>query len=140
LESALAVNPQKVRRMSDKFKDAAIDQALAAALSSGVELTYGNQVYHAPASFEEACRLKEKYKSKLKIYSGATDLGVQDNKRVVQPQRVMSLHLIEQAGQIKESGDRVEVGAKVSLRILEEYCRVALPELANFLKIFASPQ
>ena len=74
------------------------------------------------------------------ITSGATDLGVVQNKGKLKITKSVSLNNIADAYSITEDGSTVCIGAKASLASVEQACLKSFPEFSHLLHIFASPQ
>lgn len=92
-----------------------------------------------PRTIEEAVKLKRAY-PKLRLISGATDLGVQKNKGKIVYQQLMSLNNVKTAYDITDDGKALTIGAKVSLTNVEEATKNYFSEFSHLLHIFASPQ
>ncbi|MBF0298570.1 MAG: FAD binding domain-containing protein [Oligoflexia bacterium] len=103
--------------------------------------------FYAPTDIHEAINFKVegiKADEKTYVFSSATDLGVQINKDFIAPTRILSLNSISNLYEIKEESrngvEGIILGAKVSLSRLQNFVRKKIPELYNFLFVFASPQ
>lgn len=97
------------------------------------------KIIFAPVTLAQAVDFKVKY-PQVRIFSGATDVGVQINKGKDPGKYQMSFHLLDELYQIKQDGELISIGAKVSLDSLQSYMESRVPEFARFLNIFASPQ
>lgn len=92
-----------------------------------------------PVSLKDALRYKNDNPT-CRIVSGATDLGVQSNKRRIKLEKILYLGMISELDNFTEHDDKVEVGALVNLSDLEKKIESNFNELSNLLKVFASPQ
>ena len=90
-----------------------------------------------PVSEEGALKIKS---SDVKITSGATDLGVLVNKGKHEQLKVACFNNVADFAKIEKIGNEYHVGAKVTWTQLEEAIENDLPEYADMIKIFASPQ
>lgn len=74
------------------------------------------------------------------IVQGATDFGVWCNKRGFTTDAVLSLDAIEGLGELRIEGGQLTAGGRVTLAQLESFVQDKLPELAQVLDRFGSPQ
>ncbi len=139
IQAAMDVDRSKLKPMKDQFNTAEIDKALKEDRSKSIFIEWNGKEFFAPVSLAEAAEYKKKHKN-ARIFSGATDIGVQINKGRDPGSHLMSLHLIKELYEIKEDAESIQVGAKTSLYELEKFVADKAPEFANFLHIFASPQ
>ena len=95
--------------------------------------------YFAPIAIKEACAYLFNNPSAV-IYSGGTDLGVQINKNLFQPQKILSLHLIKELYDLRIVDSHIVVGARISIDELQKYIKDKISSMDNFLNVFASPQ
>jgi xanthine dehydrogenase small subunit len=103
----------------------------------------GSFQFWAPTQMAEVSKLLKKF-PQSKIIGAATDLGVLHNKGKGEIRRAISLHLIPSLFEIRPlrsgTGSRVRVGARATLSELRDWLEPKIPEFANFLDLFASPQ
>ncbi|MEY4617813.1 MAG: xanthine dehydrogenase small subunit [Pseudomonadota bacterium] len=98
-----------------------------------------NQLLAIPATMSRALSWKAEY-PEIKILGGATDLGVEANKRELFFQSWMSLKNIDELSRLQKKKDgRYEIGANVSLTSVRRALKKDHPEFSEFLKNFASP-
>lgn len=95
--------------------------------------------FFKPVSLQDAIEFKAA-NPKCVIVQGATDFGVWCNKRGFTPGAVLSLDGIDGLGELSVDGGQIRVGGRVSLTQLEEFVRDKVPELAQILDRFGSPQ
>jgi xanthine dehydrogenase small subunit len=95
--------------------------------------------FFKPVALQEAIEFKAA-NLKCVIVQGATDFGVWCNKRGFTPGAVLSLDGIAGLGDLSVDGGQLRVGGRVSLTQLEEFVRDKVPELAQVLDRFGSPQ
>lgn len=103
-----------------------------------IQIQSGSKHFYAPLTYAEAVSYKARQEAR--IFASATDLGVQINKDRSNPTVICSLNLVPEAHTLKESEGVISVGARVTLNELEHFMRGRIPEFAQLLKIFASPQ
>ncbi len=105
----------------------------------GIEIKTPDRVFYAPTSFAEAAAFKGS-EPESKIFSSATDMGVLINKERANPLKITNLSRVADAHAITEEAGQIQLGARVSLSQLENFCRSRIPEFARLMHIFASPQ
>ncbi len=139
IEAACAVEPEKLKRVRERYGNKAIENELSKCFKVPVQIEHGKKIYFSPVTAVEAARFKSKNKS-VKIFSAATDLGVQVNKGFISNEINLALHQIPELYTLKKTGSRIFVGAKVTLTELEKFVADLVPEFEKFLRIFASAQ
>lgn len=132
LDAAVSVDKSKIKKLSEIYSN-------KISLPEGIEIKTKEFEFYAPSTLDEVLELKSKYND-IKMISSATDIGVQINKEVFEPHRLLSLQNIKEAYEINESSDSIEIGAKVNLTQLEKKMESFDSEFSDFLRIFASPQ
>jgi xanthine dehydrogenase small subunit len=75
-----------------------------------------------------------------KIVAGGTDVGVQINKRVIAPQTFLDLNRVSELSGVSVEGHTLVCGARARWVDLENICREQVPEFAEIISIFGSPQ
>lgn len=139
LEAALHVDPARVKRVVDRYGSPRIMTDLRTALAEPMEVRDGSRRFRAPISLAEAADwLREN--PGTRIFSAATDLGVQYNKERFEIENLLSLHAIRELYELREEKDAYVVGAKTDLASLQDFMEMRVPEFARFLNVFASPQ
>jgi xanthine dehydrogenase small subunit len=106
--------------------------------AGSVHLKHQGLEIFLPSTIAEAVETFNR--EKIKIVSGATDLGVLYNKGKWAPEKMMSLAAIAELKNITEEKDALVVGARASLTQLETATVKLFPELSRMLHLFASPQ
>jgi len=139
VEAACSVDRSKLKSMASRYGDSAIEKDLAKHCKIPVLIESGSKKFVSPVTSAEAARFRGKHKG-ARIFSAATDLGVQKNKGLIQPDVNLSLNLIPELYTLKKNGSRIHVGSKVSLTDLENFVAGHIPEFESFLRIFASKQ
>lgn len=131
IKAALDVKGQP--RIDDLFPPAPIIDALP----NGEGVRIGN--FYKPASLAEAIEFKAAH-PKCVIVQGATDFGVWCNKRGFVPEAVLSLDAVPGLDELRVEGDELHVGGRTTLASLEEFVAGRIPQLAQILDRFGSPQ
>ena len=139
VEAALTVRATEKHSVAGRYSNpAAIADALNTATKSLLIEHDGIKLF-APVSLREAVTFAAKNPG-FKVLAAATDMGVQTNKGKPLPRALLSLHLIRDLYQAKQSRSGIVVGARVTLAQLRRLCETSAPELASFLNLFGSPQ
>ena len=143
LRACVSVDPATVKRISELFPAqqplALARAALAQPLALEADRDGTLLSVFAPSTVAQACEYRTA-NPEARVVAGATDLGVQINKRRTDPSRFLSLSSISELRRLSVDGGFLAVGALVVWSDLEQLCRKAAPEFARILAIFASPQ
>ena len=139
VEAALTVRATEKHSVAGRYSNpAAIADALNTTTKS-LLIEHDGMKLFAPVSLREAVTFAAKNPG-FKVLAAATDMGVQTNKGKPLPRALLSLHLIRDLYQAKQSRSGIVVGARVTLAQLRRLCETSAPELASFLNLFGSPQ
>ncbi len=140
LDAASAIPVQDCVPLAKRYVSSAQSQELRGVTQKALHLQRDGFELFAPTKLKEAATFLKKNPG-ARILSGGTDLGVLQNKRKLNIDRAMSLHLIPELYEIKKlPKGKVRVGARVTLSELRNFAKKPLPELARFIDLFASPQ
>ena len=139
VEAALTVRATEKHSVAGRYSNpAAIADALNTATKS-LLIEHDGMKLFAPVSLREAVTFAAQNPG-FKVLAAATDMGVQTNKGKPLPRVMLSLHLVNDLYQAKQSRSGIVVGARVTLAQLRRLCETTAPELASFLNLFGSPQ
>lgn len=138
IKAGVSIEMDKVETFESRFDDASI-QADLASLDSEVNISFEDKSIYLPKEIDQAANYRAAHEDSI-ITSGATDLGVVQNKGKLQVNKSLSLNNIDQMYQIKNTETELEFGAKVSLTLVEKACESDFSEFSRMLHIFASPQ
>lgn len=133
LDAASSVDSKKCQKLSELYPNEMTFNESAFSI-----VTKDFEVY-APDKLKDALRLKQEF-TDIKLVSSATDLGVQYNKGVKVPKRLMTLDKIKELSVIEISNDEITIGARSTLTDIETALEGVEDEFSEFLKVFASPQ
>lgn len=139
IRAAQDVDVKKVKPISALFNFQSLEKVMSDDLKESILITWDEKEFFAPSTLEEAVSYRMKH-PECRIFSGATDLGVQINKGKNVGKHLMSLHLIKELNQIVKKEGLILVGARVNLNELQNFIADEEPEFSEFLNIFASPQ
>ena len=139
INAAMAVDTKKVAPLKSCYNYETLTKDLESDQFIPIKITVGEKEFFAPTTLAQAAEYKKKHPN-VRLFSGATDIGVQINKGKNPGVNLMSLHLIPEMYLLKYDGDQIVVGARVNLNTLQKFLETKSPNFAEFLNIFASPQ
>lgn len=140
LDAACAIEISQTESVTKRFPTRQLARELTKILREPVRIESDEFNFWVPSSLKDAAKILAR-DPEIRVLGAATDLGVVHNKRKTRLTSVVSLLSIPELYEIRKSRDgRVDVGARVSLERLRQYCKKVAPEFARFLDVFASPQ
>ncbi len=136
-----------VTRLNELYPAASMLRELATTAndSASVEIKHGGRLrrFFSPTTLPEALRILHDHPT-AKVVAGATDVGVQLNKGVIDPDVFLDLNRVEElVGAAIESsacGDAIVAGARTTWTEIADIVRDAVPEFHDIVSIFGSPQ
>lgn len=138
IKAALLANAYAGPRLAEIYPPDRILSALSK-WDDDAQVSDGERVCCVPRSLDAATRFKSADPDAV-IVQGATDFGVQCNKRGLRPRAMLSLARLSGLDDITKIDGLLSVGARVSLTALEEWTKNELPEFHRILTLFGSPQ
>lgn len=99
----------------------------------------GRRRVYCPTTLDDALAFRAAY-PEAKVVAGATDLGVQWNKRTIDLPLLLDLNCVSELAGVKVNKGRLIAGARATWTDLLAICETAAPEFAQILSIFGSPQ
>ena len=139
IKAATEIDINQVKLLGDIYCSDQMLPSFNKIASEALLIKDDNKEVYLPVEVDDALRYQAENNS-VKITSGATDLGVLQNKGKLNIIKTLSLNNIDEAYNIKEVNGHLEIGAKASLTNVEKACESHFPEFARKLHIFASPQ
>ncbi len=139
VQAALDINAKKMKSLGEMYPLKKETETLISKTAQPILIEIEEREFFAPVTLQQAVEYKNR-RPHARIFSGATDLGVQINKGKFIGEQRMSLHLLEELNEIKVNNSVVGVGARVTLEKLQTVMAAHVPQFADFLNIFASPQ
>jgi xanthine dehydrogenase small subunit len=131
------INLKEVTPLYERYHSEEMMAEFNSLQKDDVRISTDKRELRLPVSEEGALKIKS---SEVKITSGATDLGVLVNKGKHEQLKVACFNNIADFSKVEKIGNEYHVGAKATWTQLEEAIEKDLPEYANMIKIFASPQ
>jgi len=139
VDAALAVDGTKLEKMSTRYHSDKMNSDLIDVTKNTLEIRHNEKSLFMPTELKSVPQIRENNKD-LIILSSGTDLGVRINKHVIAPKTFLTLNNVKELYEIKDLGEEVEIGAKVSLSELQKFMEKSIPEYGRLLNVFASPQ
>lgn len=102
-------------------------------------IEFDGRIFFGPQNIQEAVEFKSKHEGTT-IIQGGTDVCVQMNKRGFDPKVIMSLNNVNGLSELKVEADVLHVGGRATLAQLEEKVAGLIPQFADILWVFGSPQ
>ena len=75
--------------------------------------------FHEPATLAEACQIMAEYAVKAKVIAGGTDLMVNMKKKLISPERLVSIARIEELKKLDSSSDVLKIGSCFTVADIE---------------------
>lgn len=143
IDAATSLALSQCKHLTERFYSRAQERELREILEKPVHLEDETFSFYAPTQLRDAVHYLKKH-PETRLIAAGTDLGVLINKRKLHISHFLSLHLIPELYEIKplklDGQSRLKVGARATLQELRQQVRTRIPELAQFIDIFASPQ
>ena len=143
LDAARAVDPLAGPGIEELFDPASLfgpAGPLAGARRESVRVEAGARAISIPATWAEALDLKRLH-PEATVVAGATDVGVQVNKGIRTPERVLHLRPeLDGFAEVEVRDGALRLGAGARWSAVLDVARSHLPELARILELFGAPQ
>lgn len=139
IDAGKSIDLEKVTRLNEQYPPAPIQDAFRSAASSSVVVHAGERTVCVPTTLQQALRHLQET-SNCRIVAGATDLGVQHNHGTDTLDRRLCLSKIDELRKLTIQADAIQVGACATWTDLLQASREVLPEFAEILDRFGSPQ
>ncbi|TWT87642.1 Nicotinate dehydrogenase FAD-subunit [Pseudobythopirellula maris] len=138
LEAGRELRPSAIPGVADRFDTAAMLTEFTALGGKGVVIDTAPPVC-LPTTVDELLAAKAD-RPDAALVAGATDLGVQRNHGRFAPSAVIFTGGVEELKQLKVVGDELVIGAGVTWDEVECRVRPLVPQYADLLTRFGSPQ
>ncbi|HTQ41024.1 MAG TPA: FAD binding domain-containing protein [Pirellulales bacterium] len=148
LKAGLKAVAEGTTKLNDLYPSAAILNELSPLRGGTLDLqctvdSVQRRAY-CPTTIAEAVAFRRDH-PQAKVVAGATDVGVQLNKRVIAPAVFLDLNRVAELEniEVKQSSNGIQQiisGARATWTQLLELCRTEAPEFAEIVSVFGSPQ
>lgn len=139
IKAAMSVDEKEYKRLENLYPPATFVGAFKKHCDEPVFVKGSDAEFFKPTDVKSAVEYRSNNPACV-IVSGGTDVCVNLNKGRIEPGKLMVLTHVAGLEELKTNGKVLEVGARVSLRRLEEFFQKSLPEFHHILRIFGSPQ
>jgi xanthine dehydrogenase small subunit len=143
IKAGLEVDLSAWTPVAKQYPSSEIVKSFKAHLKESISIKFDGKELFVPASLKEACEFRSKNPSTV-IVTGGTDVAVNMNKRGLVPDFVMATSNLPGLAEIvsRKDGERtvLEVGARVTLKALEDYIGELSEEFKYIMWVFGSPQ
>jgi xanthine dehydrogenase small subunit len=138
IKAGMEVQMDKVETFESVYDENKIKTDLIS-LEKEVSISFEDKNIFLPDNMSDAVKYRSENNDST-LTSGATDLGVVQNKGKIDIKKSLSLNSIDQMYKVSNLDNEIVVGAKASLTAVEKSCEKDFPEFSRMLHIFASPQ
>jgi xanthine dehydrogenase small subunit len=125
--------------LEDLYPSAKLGRELQLLGRSPLAVSVGSQRLFSPVDLRQAVEFLVAHPT-AKVVAGATDVGVQINKRAIAPDVFLDLNRIEELEGVAVNGHEMVCGARACWSDLEGPCRQRVPAFHSIISIFGSPQ
>jgi xanthine dehydrogenase small subunit len=143
LEAVRSIDPHRVTPIRELFDDARLQQELAQLDETAVEIVTApgtdQRVVLLPTTLAEAIAMRAQ-RPAAQIVSGATDIGVQRNHGRIDPTEILCLGNVQELRTIRVVEGELVLGAGATWTEIERSTRDLVPQYAQMLRRFGSPQ
>ena len=139
LEAAASVDPETCPRVGDIYPDVSLRHDLEGASEEPVRILDSGRTIFLPTTIAEACHFKTEA-PKPYVVSGATDIGVQQNKGRIYPEAILCLAKLKELEGVSVADGVMEAGARATWTEVEALVRKMVPPFSDVLRRFGSPQ
>lgn len=139
LDACAQVSAASYQRLDGRYPMSAIEAMYAPYQVDSVCIRHGDRQIFVPRSLAECLQIKHDLPG-ARWVAGATDVGVQSNKRHTSPDQAIVLRKVDALKSIENTSNAITCGAAVSWTQLLPYCQEHLPQFAEIVNIFGSPQ
>jgi xanthine dehydrogenase small subunit len=145
IDAGLSVETADLRPLNELYPPAPLLDGLKTRASDPVEITVaedeleGEQKLFAPRTPDEAVRWKAAHPGAL-VIAGATEIGVAMSVKGFAPREILSLSRVEGLDEVSVDEGTLILGARASWTKVREHAQDVLPEFADLLSRWGSPQ
>ncbi len=140
VDAGCAVDPGKTARLGELYPDGPIVELFGSHAQDDVVVTADDgRVAGLPAGLDAAIAFKAAHPGCI-VVAGATDIGVQYNKGMIDPREVLCLGSIGEMQGTTQVDGVLTVGASTNWSIVERAIKDVVPQFHDVLKVFGSSQ
>jgi xanthine dehydrogenase small subunit len=139
LDAAETLAQRLPTSIAQQYSSPEMLDALRALSVAPIRVITGSREFFAPTTIAEAVAFKVAHPQAV-VVAGATELGVDRNKRGFDPLTLLSLSRIRELDRLEVGPDRLTFGANVTWAQVEGVIRERLPQFLRIVERFGSPQ
>ncbi len=139
LEACHQAGSEDYQQLEGRYPMQAIQTRYASHEGESIGITHGKRQLFVPRSLPEALQLKRDFPA-ARWVAGATDVGVQSNKRHASPDLAIVLRRIRKLKTIENSEAALTIGSAVSWTEMLPFCDEHFPPFTKIVNLFGSPQ
>ncbi|HTL30456.1 MAG TPA: FAD binding domain-containing protein [Tepidisphaeraceae bacterium] len=137
VKSGLEVDADSLRKLDDLYPPHTIVPELLGHAGESVRIV-DQKTFFKPVTIDEAVRFRAE-NADCMIIAGGTDVGVQMNKCLRDPQSILSLAGMSALRGVEVKDNAIVAGANATIAEMETFTRDVLPEYSRLLYYFGSP-
>jgi xanthine dehydrogenase small subunit len=140
IDAGCAVDPGKTARLSELYPDGPMTDIFEIHANENVKIVAGDgRTIAAPANLDAAVAFKAANPG-CTVVAGATDIGVQYNKRKIDPREVLCLANVGEMKGVGYEAGTLAAGACAKWSQVEREVKDLVPTFYDVLTLFGSPQ
>lgn len=139
VKAGMETEAHKIIKFNSLYSPERMLEHLHEELKTPVYVEFQNKKFFKPLDVNTAIKFKND-NEKTVIVSGGTDISVQMNKGMKNPDIFLYIGAIKELSEIKVENKTLVVGAKVNLVEMEKFAKDLVPDFYKVLKVFGSPQ
>ncbi len=139
IKSGMDVDASKLKYFDQIYEPKQIIDDLKEIKQIPIFIETSEKKFFSPIDLKSASEFKALNQG-LTIISGGTDIGVQINKGMRDPNTIMSTSAIDSLKEINVKDEHLVIGARVTLSQIEAFASELYPAFYDILKWFGSPQ
>lgn len=139
IKAGTSININETESLKKRYLNENEIDNLNKSFDQPIQIKTKDSSYFAPKKLSEAFSYLSNNPGS-KITGALTDLGVMQNKKHIEFNHRLSLHLIEDMYKVTLINNKVTIGARVTINTFRQFLKDHIPQFSNYLNIFASPQ
>jgi xanthine dehydrogenase small subunit len=147
VEAGRSIDSEKTARINQLYPANEILSGLGKAAVESIEIEANQagrtRVVSCPVTIGEALQFLQAHPT-AKVVAGATDVGVQINKGIIDPTAILDLNRVQELTDIEiestKDSTSIVAGARSTWAQIGEVVRETAPEFHDIVSIFGSPQ
>ena len=140
IDAGCSVDPGKTARLSELYPDGTMVEAFDSHAGDNVVVVADDgRTVALPANLDTAIAFKAAHQGCI-VVAGATDIGVQHNKGIIDPREVLCLANIDEMKGVGHAVGELTVGACANWSQVQRAIKDLVPQFNDVLTVFGSSQ